>query len=137
MELYQLRAFVAVARQGNFTRAAEELHLSQPTISGQIKSLEEDNRRASLQVEGIMAFATALELKSAVVDQARKELADERAEIERLQGELLRVANERRIERDRLNDLERELAAAVGQVEKYRTELSRANASLRDVSGPG
>ena len=41
MELYQLRAFVAIAKHGNFTCAAAELHLSQPTISGQIKALEE------------------------------------------------------------------------------------------------
>jgi DNA-binding transcriptional LysR family regulator len=64
MELYQLRAFVAVARQGNFTRAAEELHLSQPTISGQIKSLEEAlgvllfERRAG----GVALTAAGLEL---------------------------------------------------------------------------
>jgi DNA-binding transcriptional LysR family regulator len=42
MEIYQLRAFVAVAKHGSFTRAADELHLSQPTVSGQIKALEAD-----------------------------------------------------------------------------------------------
>jgi DNA-binding transcriptional LysR family regulator len=41
MELSQLRAFVAIAKSGQLTRAAEKLHLSQPALSGQIKALEE------------------------------------------------------------------------------------------------
>ncbi|NLM51921.1 MAG: LysR family transcriptional regulator [Firmicutes bacterium] len=40
MEFYQLEAFVAVARHRSFSRAAEELFLSQPTVSAHIKSLE-------------------------------------------------------------------------------------------------
>jgi len=40
MDLSQLRAFVAVAREGNLTRAAEQLHLSQPAVSLQIKALQ-------------------------------------------------------------------------------------------------
>lgn len=40
MELYQLRTFVAIAREQNLTRAAESLHLSQSAISSQIKALE-------------------------------------------------------------------------------------------------
>lgn len=42
MELYQLRSFVAVAKMGHLTRAAEKLHLSQPAISAQIKALENE-----------------------------------------------------------------------------------------------
>ncbi|GAA6142644.1 LysR family transcriptional regulator [Hydrogenophaga sp. 5NK40-0174] len=36
-----LRAFVAVAREGNVSRAAERLHLSQPAVSLQLKALAE------------------------------------------------------------------------------------------------
>ncbi len=35
--LRQLRVFAAAARHMNFSRAAEELHLSQPAVSTQIK----------------------------------------------------------------------------------------------------
>ncbi len=38
----QLRVFEAVARLGSFTRAASELHLTQPAVSMQIKQLEEN-----------------------------------------------------------------------------------------------
>lgn len=37
----QLRAFHAVASEGGFTKAAAALHLTQPTLSGQVKALEE------------------------------------------------------------------------------------------------
>ncbi|HZW14031.1 MAG TPA: LysR family transcriptional regulator [Noviherbaspirillum sp.] len=40
MDLTQLRAFVTVAHEGNLTRAAERLHLTQPAVSLQIKSLQ-------------------------------------------------------------------------------------------------
>ena len=36
-----LRSFHAVATHGSFTRAAEILHITQPTLSGQVKELEE------------------------------------------------------------------------------------------------
>jgi DNA-binding transcriptional LysR family regulator len=37
----QLQVFEAVARHNGFTRAAEELHLTQPAVSMQVKQLEE------------------------------------------------------------------------------------------------
>src|SRR3984893_1453788 len=42
ISLHQLRIFVAVARLGNFTRAAERLHLSQPSLSLHSRQLEQD-----------------------------------------------------------------------------------------------
>ena len=42
MEMHQLRYVVAVARTGNFSRAAEQCHVSQPSLSQQIQKLEEE-----------------------------------------------------------------------------------------------
>ena len=42
MELNEIIAFVSIYRIGNFTRAAEHLHLSQPAISRRIELLERE-----------------------------------------------------------------------------------------------
>ena len=42
MEIRTLRYFLAVAREENMTRAAEMLHVTQPTLSKALKSLEEE-----------------------------------------------------------------------------------------------
>jgi LysR family transcriptional regulator, hydrogen peroxide-inducible genes activator len=42
LEIHQLRYFCAVARTGNFTRAAEQEHVAQPSLSQQILKLEDE-----------------------------------------------------------------------------------------------
>ena len=42
MEIRTLRYFLAVAREENMTRAAEQLHVTQPTLSKTLKALEEE-----------------------------------------------------------------------------------------------
>ena len=42
MEIKTLRYLLAVAREENMTRAAQILHVTQPTLSKQLKALEEE-----------------------------------------------------------------------------------------------
>ncbi|MEB6550950.1 LysR family transcriptional regulator [Heyndrickxia sporothermodurans] len=42
MDVQHLKYFVAVAKEGNFTKAAQKLYVSQPTISKMVKSIEEE-----------------------------------------------------------------------------------------------
>ena len=42
MEIRALRYFLAAAREENMTRAAELLHVTQPTLSRTIRALEEE-----------------------------------------------------------------------------------------------
>jgi len=56
--LRQLRVFEAVGRLKNYTRAAEELHLSQPAVSMQIKQLESNLGLALFEQVGKKIFLT-------------------------------------------------------------------------------
>jgi acetyl esterase/lipase len=74
IELRHLRSFVAVAEELNFGRAAEQLYLSQPALSRQIRALEQLVgcqlfRRSTHRVELTLAGESLL-------DRARKLLQD-------------------------------------------------------------
>ncbi len=69
--LHQLKVFEAAARNGSFTRAAEELFLTQPTVSMQVKQLtkavglplfEQVGKRLYLTQAGQELFATCREI---------------------------------------------------------------------------
>ena len=57
--LRQLKVFASVARHLSFARAAEELHLTQPAISGQIRKLEEHAGVALFEQLGKKTHLTA------------------------------------------------------------------------------
>ncbi|HSV60718.1 MAG TPA: LysR family transcriptional regulator [Variovorax sp.] len=80
----QLRAFLALAEQRNFTRAAQTCHLSQPAFSALIRALEEslstrlfdrDTRSVLLTPEGRLFEASARRLLDDM-GSALKDLAD-------------------------------------------------------------
>lgn len=60
MRLTQLRSFYAVARMGSFTKAAQLLHLSQPTLTTQVRFLEERYRVELLLRQGRRVIPTEL-----------------------------------------------------------------------------
>jgi len=84
MNLEQLKAFVEVAELGNFTRAAERLHLAQPSLSRQITALEQDLgtellHRARLGSTLTVAGESLLPLARRMLadaDSVRRELAE-------------------------------------------------------------
>lgn len=51
MELRVLNYFLAIAREENFTRAAQQLHVTQPTFSRQIADLDWTNKRSRSSLE--------------------------------------------------------------------------------------
>lgn len=73
MELRTLSYFVTVAEELNITKAAEKLHMSQPPLSSQIKSLEQEldtvlfirgKRRLQLTDSGRLLYRRAKEILS-------------------------------------------------------------------------
>ena len=83
MELRVLQYFLAVAREESITRAAEVLHITQPTLSRQLSQLEEElgtrlfergTRHITLTPEGLLLRRRAEEI-SELVDKTRQELA--------------------------------------------------------------
>lgn len=84
MELRQLRYFVALAEHRHFGKAAEALHISQPSLSQQIRALEADvgtvlvdrtRRRVALTPDGEALLSYARRLL-ALAEDAQSDLAD-------------------------------------------------------------
>jgi DNA-binding transcriptional LysR family regulator len=73
MELRQLEYFVTVADEGNFTRAAEKVHVAQPGVSAQIRRLERELGHELLDRSGRSVRLT--EVGAAVLPYARAALA--------------------------------------------------------------
>jgi len=87
MELHQLRYLVAVARTGNFSRAAAQCHVSQPSLSQQIQKLEDElgerlfdrlKTRARLTPAGEAVHERAVRIL-AEVEAARREAGESQA----------------------------------------------------------
>ncbi|WP_377272655.1 LysR family transcriptional regulator [Peterkaempfera sp. SMS 1(5)a] len=80
LDLTQLRTFLAVHRAGSFTAAARLLGLSQPTVTTQIRSLEQQLGRELFQRHPHGAAATA------VADELAAEVAGPLDALEALTG---------------------------------------------------
>ncbi len=86
MELRVLQYFLAIAREQSIVRAAESLHLSQPTLSTQIKAMEEElgkkllirgtkgSRKVTLTEEGMILRKRAEEIMN-LVQKTQKEIS--------------------------------------------------------------
>lgn len=83
MEIRVLKYFIAIAREQNISAAAEKLHLSQPTLSRQIKDMEDElgkqlfirgNRKITLTEDGMILRKRAEEILD-LVQKAENEIA--------------------------------------------------------------
>ncbi len=85
MEIRQLETFVAIARLQSFTKAAEELHLTQPAVTRQIAGLEGELHTRLLERLG----------RKVELTQAGEALLGYASEILRLTDEAVRSVSER------------------------------------------
>lgn len=85
MEIDQLRYFLQVAERGNFTRAAEELGISQPALSRSIQKLEEElgqpvferkTRSVSLTEAGTLLQSRAQQVLT-ILEDTKAEITDD------------------------------------------------------------
>lgn len=85
MELDQHRYFLRVAERGNFTRAAEELMISQPALSRSIRKLEDElgqpvlerkTRKVTLTDAGVLLQARAQQVLS-IIEDTKAEITDD------------------------------------------------------------
>ena len=81
METRLLRYFLAVAQEENITRAAQQLHITQPSLSRQLMLLEQElgkpllvrgKRKVTLTEEGILLRRRAEEILSLLDKTPRK-----------------------------------------------------------------
>ena len=93
MEFRILRYFLAVAREGSITKAAASLHVTQPTLSRQIKDLEEEigqqllirgSHDVSLTAEGMILRKRAEE----IIDMVAKTKAEFNSDQNNVTGEV-------------------------------------------------
>jgi LysR family transcriptional regulator, hydrogen peroxide-inducible genes activator len=78
MEIHQLRCFSAIVRAGSFTRAAEQIGITQPSLSQQIRKLEEQVGSPLFERLGrsirLTAYGEALRQPAAdILQQVRKQ----------------------------------------------------------------
>ena len=90
MEIRVLRYFLTVVREESITKAAEVLHITQPTLSRQLAQMEEEigvrlfdrgTRKIRLTNEGLLLRRRAEEILQ-LVDKTEKELVEQEEQVE-------------------------------------------------------
>jgi len=89
MNLFQLRAFDAVAREGSFTRAAARLFISQPAVTGHVKALEDHYQVTLLRRTARRVELTEEGMRLAAITRAMFGLAEEAQALLQANRELL------------------------------------------------
>lgn len=144
MEIWQLNTFSVVAKTLHFTRASQELNLSQSAVSHQIKSLEEelgvqlfvrDKRHVTLTSKGQIVLEYANKMLDQV-DVMRREIEETRYA---LKGELKIVAITRSLEnpfpfiREGFRELYKDIELSFESVIDSKTVLEHVKKGVSDI----
>ena len=89
MEIHQLRYFLAVVRTRNFSRAAEQCHVTQPSLSQQIKKLEDElGERLFARTKREVVVTPAGELFSGHANRVLEEIEQGREKVSEVRGQI-------------------------------------------------